>query len=174
MKKIMKFSAILTFALFPLNTNLMASSYTISETSQVYKSNKARASIRQYYNLTTTPGKYKTTAIGVSYANEGGYVIKSAILKIKRKSNNTIVYSSRRTTDISIGEAYIWSVHASTKLKKGETYTLDIKYKISLGDTKHCRKTFTFGDNEEAMWLVKSKGTTLNKNGCRGIAFKTK
>jgi hypothetical protein len=171
MKKIFKFASILTFNIifFISNTSAMEPIITVKNSSKYkWRATIASETLRTYFN-DDTPKNYP---VAVSYKSGGAYIVASTKIKLIRLKDKSIVVSIRRVENLKYNEAYVWYFNKN-KFYKGEKYQIDIKYVIKAGNTKHCKKTFTY-TGTDVLWLTTSKGTTYNNNGCKEITFKKK
>ncbi len=119
----------------------------------------------------------------IFYCNRGGYTVTSVKVKVKRLSDNAVIFNERRKQNLTSGYGHGFYPDLSTD--RGEEYEMKLDYtfvKLKSGKpiwnnkkTKTCKRTFTptsaNSTRGEVFWSVKSAGTTHNNNGCKGVRF---
>ncbi len=119
----------------------------------------------------------------IFYCNRGGYTVTSVKLKIKRLSDNVVVFQERRKQNLTAG--YGHGFYPDLSADNNEEYKMELDYtfvKLKQGKpvwdnkkTKSCTRKFKATNanstHGEVFWSVKSAGTAYHNNGCQGVRF---
>ncbi|MCG7564362.1 MULTISPECIES: hypothetical protein [Pseudoalteromonas] len=119
----------------------------------------------------------------IFYCNRGGYTVTTVELKIKRISDNTVVFREKRKQNLTSGYGHGFYPDLSANIN--EEYKMELDYtfvKLKHGKpvwdnkkTKTCKRTFTptnaNSTRGEIFWSIKSAGTAYHNNGCQGVRF---